>query len=314
MTGDVLDIDDRRLIAALQVDPRASPERIASALAVNPRGARSRLGVLLGTGIVRIAVTPPRASLQGLMLLRIRVLRGKIEAVTSALARRADVPYIDISAGGDEISAVLVADQTVRDRLVFRQLPATSAVTAVDAQTVMHAFSDSSDWRLDCLTADEIARLRPSGAPAQEPARVHELDGGLVAALEREPRASAATLAKSLGRPESTVRRRLHDLLDNAGVVMQVFVDPRHLGLTVDAALSMKVPPAALDAVGRALAAHPAVHGAGATTGSNNLHVAVWLRDLEHLYEFITGTLADLKVDSVDTLLVGHAVKRPGRS
>src|ERR1700691_50443 len=151
MTGDVLDIDDRRLIAALQVDPRASPERIASALAVNPRGARSRLGVLLGTGIVRIAVPPPRASLQGLMLLRIRVLRGKIEAVTSALARRADVPYIDISAGGDEISAVLVADQTVRDRLVFRQLPATSAVTAVDAQTVMHVFSDSSDWRLDCL-------------------------------------------------------------------------------------------------------------------------------------------------------------------
>jgi hypothetical protein len=32
-----------------------------------------------------------------------------------------------------------------------------------------------------------------------------------------------------------------------------------------------------------------------------------------HLYDFITGTLAGLDVDSVDAMLVGRAVKRPGR-
>jgi DNA-binding Lrp family transcriptional regulator len=248
------------------------------------------------------------------MLLRIRVLRGKIDVITSALARRDDIPFIDVSAGGDEISAVLVADETARDRLVFRQLPATSAVTSVDAQTVMHVFSDSSDWRLDCLTADEIAGLGRSAAPARAAASDDGLDRELVAALEREPRASAAAIAQSLGRPESTVRRHLRDLLEGGGVVLQVFVDPGRLGLTVDAAISMKVPPAALDAVGRALAAHPAVHGALATTGSHNLYAALWLRDLEHLYAFITGVLAELNVDSVDTMLVGHAVKRPGRA
>jgi DNA-binding Lrp family transcriptional regulator len=309
-----LDADDFRLIAALQHDPRASTEKLAGALGLDPRRVRRRLGVLLGTGIVSIAVTPPRASLQGVMLLRIRVLRGKIDVITSALARRADIPFIDVSAGGDEISAVLVADSTVRDRLVFRQLPATSAVTSVDAQTVMHVFSDSSDWRLDCLAADEIARLGRPGAASHEPFLAHEMDGELVAALERDPRASAAAIAQSLGRPETTVRRRLRDLLDGGGVVLQVFVDPGRLGLTVDAALSMKVPPAGLDAAGRALAAHPAVHGALATTGSNNLYVALWLKDLEQLYAFITGTLSRLNVDSADTMLIGRAVKRPGRS
>ena len=314
MGEDVLDADDFRLIAALQIDPRASAEKIAGALALDPRRVRRRLGALLGTGIVSIAVTPPRASLHGVMLLRIRVLRGKIDVITSALARRPDIPFVDVSAGGDEIAAVLVADQTVRDRLVFRQLPATSAVTSVDAQTVMHVFSDSSDWRLDCLTAGEAARLgRSGGAAADEADAGDELDGELTAALERAPRASAAAIAQSLGRPESTVRRRLRDLLDRGGVVLQVFVDPRRLGLTVDAAVSMKVPPAALDAAGRALAAHPAVHGALATTGAHNLYAALWLNDLEHLYAFITGTLAELNVDSVDTVLIGHAVKRPGR-
>jgi DNA-binding Lrp family transcriptional regulator len=313
MTETELDSDDLRLIAALQLDPRASTDKIAAALALDPRRVRRRLGALFGTGIVSIAVTPPRSGLQGVMLLRIRVLRGKIDVITSALARRDDIPFIDVSAGGDEIAAVLVADQTVRDRLVFRQLPATSAVTSVDAQTVMHVFSDSSDWRLDSLTADEIARLGRTGTFGYEPAAGDELDGELAAALERAPRASAAAIAQSLGRPESTVRRRLRDLLGRGGVVLQVFVDPRRLGLTVDAAVSMKVRPAELDAAGRALAAHPAVHGALATTGAHNLYAALWLKDLGHLYEFITGTLAELNVDSVDTMLVGRAVKRPGR-
>jgi DNA-binding Lrp family transcriptional regulator len=313
MAEDVLDTDDFRLIAALQHDPRAPTQKLAAALALDARRVRRRMGALLGTGIVSIAVTPPRASLQGVMLLRIRVLRGKIDVITSALARREDIPFIDVSAGGDEISAVLVADETVRDRLVFRQLPATSAVTSVDAQTVMHVFSDSSDWRLDCLTADEVARLGRPGASSYQAAAGDDLDGELVAALERDPRASAAAIAQSLGRPETTVRRRLRDLLDGGGVVLQVFVDPGRLGLTVDAALSMKVPPAGLDAAGRALAAHPAVHGALATTGAHNLYAALWLKDLEQLYAFITGTLARLNVDSADTMLIGHAVKRPGR-
>jgi DNA-binding Lrp family transcriptional regulator len=74
----------------------------------------------------------------------------------------------------------------------------------------------------------------------------------------------------------------------------------------------MQVPPGRLDDVGRRLAAHPAVHGAMATPGPANLAVAVWLRDMEHLYQFITHDIAKLDVDNVDTLLVGHAVKAVG--
>jgi hypothetical protein len=33
------------------------------------------------------------------------------------------------------------------------------------------------------------------------------------------------------------------------------------------------------------------MHGVLATTGTANLNVAVWLRDLDEVYEFITGNL-----------------------
>jgi len=93
-----------------------------------------------------------------------------------------------------------------------------------------------------------------------------------------------------------------------------VLVDPARLGLTVDANLILTVPPGRLDAVARTLARHPTVHGVLATTGAANLNVAVWLRDLEALYDFITGDLAELGVSAVETVLVGQAVKRSGMS
>jgi hypothetical protein len=46
-----------------------------------------------------------------------------------------------------------------------------------------------------------------------------------------------------------------------------VIVDPRPLGLEVNANLYLQVPPAHLGAAGRVLAANPAVHGVLALTG-----------------------------------------------
>ena len=200
---------------------------------------------------------------------------------------------------------------------MFRQLPATSAVTAVDAQTVLHVFSDATQWRLDALTEAERAQLTVGGTvdPAAAMAGVpppDEADQALAAALAGNGRLPASAAARATGLPETTVRRRLAVLLERGQLVTHVVVDPRRLGLAVDATLRMQVPPGRLDEAGRRMAAHPAVHGALATTGTSNLDIAVWLRDLDHLYEFITRDVASLGVTSVDTMLVGSAFKRPG--
>jgi DNA-binding Lrp family transcriptional regulator len=121
-------------------------------------------------------------------------------------------------------------------------------------------------------------------------------------------------VARATGLPETTVRRRLAALRERGQLLTAVIVDPRRLGLNVDANLRMQVPPGRLDEAGRRMAAHPAVHGALATTGKANLNVAVWLRDLEHLYEFITRDVAALGADNVEAVLVGQAIKRPGHS
>ncbi len=314
MGDHLIDEADRRLIAALQCDGRITAERTAEVLGLPTRVVTRRWAALLADGGVRVVASPPLPSPDGTMLLRIRVLHGRIDAVARALAARTDIPLVDVSAGGDQVIAVLRAEPDHRDRLVFRQLPATSAVTSVEAETVIHVFSVAGDWRLDVLTPDERDRLTPDRPDPGAEDGTHEADGidhAIAAALAADARMSASAVARATGHPESTVRRRLTALFDQGRLHTQVLVDPRRLGLGVDANLRMRVPPGRLDLTGRQLAAHPAVHGALATTGPGNLNIAVWLRDLDHLYHFLTHDLAALDVDQVDTVVIGQALKRP---
>ncbi|GAA3043854.1 AsnC family transcriptional regulator [Streptomyces glomeratus] len=309
----VLDERDQRLIAALQCDGRLTAERAGEVLGISPRSAHRRWGALIADRACRVIAMPARPDSVGALFLRIRVLGGRLDALTAALAARSDVAFIDVSASGDEILAISCTRPGTRDHLVFRDLPATRSVTSVSADTVLHVFAEASDWRHSVLSDAERAALTPVRRPDAAAGAADAVDRDILAALEDDARASAAAVAARTGHPDSTVRRRIARLSRTGRLLTHVVVDPKRLGLFVDADVMMRVAPDRLDSVGRALAAHPAVHGAFATTGTSNLQVAVWLRDLEDLYRFVTRDLGGLGVDGTETVLVGHAVKRPGK-
>jgi DNA-binding Lrp family transcriptional regulator len=305
---------DKRLIAALQCDGRLPAERAAAVLGLPTRVVQRRWAELLATGAVRVVASPPRPSIDGVMLVRIRVLRGKVDTLSQVLARRSDIPFLDVSTSGDQLIAVVTPRVDGSDRLLLEELPTSPAILSVDAQTVIHVFSDAADWTADYLSQHERQALTPPVGgehPTGDGVDLDPLDTSIVGALTHDGRRSAAMVARLIGEPESTVRRRMTTLLDRRLLVTQVVVDPKALGFLVDADLCMQVAPERLDAAGRALAEHPAVHGALATTGPANLTVAVWLPNLEHLYQFITRDLAHLGVNNVDTVLIGRTVKRP---
>jgi DNA-binding Lrp family transcriptional regulator len=258
----VLDDLDLRLTAALQVDGRASAEKIAGALGVPPRVVARRLASLLRTGAVRVTAVPPRDPRTRISLLRVKVLRGKVNAIAAAPARRSDVPFVDITSTGDEISAIITSSDGTRGRLLFDQFAAADAVTAVTAQTVLRVHAEAHHWRLPVL--DERARL--DLAPAVPPAGLvplpaDEAEARIREVLQADGRASAATMAARTGVPATTVRRRLHAMGAAGTLLTSVLVDPARLGLHVDANLALTVPPASMNAVAHALTAHPAVHG-----------------------------------------------------
>jgi DNA-binding Lrp family transcriptional regulator len=245
---------------------------------------------------------------------RVKVVRGKSDAVAAALARRPDVPFVDVASTGEEVGAFVVAGDGARSR-VLSDLASqfAGAVTDVTAQTILRIHAEAHQWRLPGLSRKVTEALgnpvRPHGfvRPAAD-----ETETSIRAVLESDGRASAATVAARAGVPATTVRRRLWAMRAAGTLLTSVLVEPARLGLPVGARLILTVPPGRLDAAARALAGHPAVHGVLATTGIANLHVTVWLRDLDALYEFITAGLGGLDVSAAETILVGRVIKRPG--
>ncbi|MFF1906813.1 Lrp/AsnC family transcriptional regulator [Kitasatospora sp. NPDC058218] len=332
----VLDLLDRRLVCALQVDGRAETGRIAEVLGVSARTVTRRLARMQQAGLLRVVRMPEvEDAAVGALLLRVRVLRGKVDTIAQALADRPDVPFVDVMLGGQEVGAVMLSDAGARDRLLYGQLPATAAVTETTTHAVLHAFSDAGQWQAGYLDEAEVAALTPAPAPpaptvqtpaAQTPTAqtstaadhprekppLDALDRALLARLSVDARQSHATLAAAVGAPESTVRRRLHRLAAAGLLRTHATVDPRLLGMAVDANLWLDVPPSRLAEVGTALARHPQVHGVFATSGPTNLVATLFCADHGGLYRFLTGTLGPLGVDRAETAIVARAVKRAG--
>ena len=64
---------------------------------------------------------------------------------------------------------------------------------------------------------------------------------------------------------------------------------------------------------GTALAEHPEIPFAAATTGPSNLVASAVFRDAQHLYEYLTGELASLPgMRSVETAPIIRTLKRTG--
>ncbi|KRV48574.1 AsnC family transcriptional regulator [Wenjunlia vitaminophila] len=306
-----LDGLDRRIVGALQVDGRAETSRIATVLGVSARTVARRLTRMRDARVLTVVRTVVAEQSVGATLLRVRVLRGRLRAIADSFARRPDVGSVDIVVGGEEIDVLVTAGPADRDRLLFHQLPATGAITSTTAHSVLHTFADAADWRTDALTPGEAAALAPrsQNTTAHTPDR---LDLRLLDLLAEDARLPHTALAQRTGASESTVRRRLRHLSEGGMLRTHVTINPRLLGLAIDANLWLEVPPAHLHGAGQALAAHPYTHAVAATTGPANLVAALYCPDLQALYDFTANVLGPLGIARAETNVIAETVKRVG--
>ncbi|MET9292203.1 AsnC family transcriptional regulator [Streptomyces sp. NPDC003077] len=129
--------------------------------------------------------------------------------------------------------------------------------------------------------------------PAQPPA-LSPADGRLLDVLAQDGRTGFAELAGATGWSQSTVRRRMAELRASGVLYYDVDCDSRIFGMGVMVALWLSVAPADLAEAGEALAAHPEVAFACATTGPNNLFASLVCPDVRSLYTYLTTRVAAL--------------------
>ncbi|SNT64003.1 DNA-binding transcriptional regulator, Lrp family [Asanoa hainanensis] len=312
-----LDDLDRKLAHALQVDGRAPFSRIAAVLGTSDRTLARRYGRLREAGALRVVGVPDAATLGHVdWLVRMRCTPDAAVPVATALARRADTSWVQLLSGGTEITCITrTRAQTADGDLLLQKLPRTSRVTTVAAHCILRAVAGTSGWpgRTAALDPDQIAALAPEQAAPTPPVALTAADNQLFAALAKDGRAGYPALSKATGWSETTVRRRIAHLTAANALYFDVEIEPVLFGYTAEASLWLTVAPAALSTVTAALATHPQIGFAAATTGPSNVVASVICENLDALYDYLANSIGALDgVTRAETAPVVRRIKGPG--
>ncbi|MFF5476444.1 Lrp/AsnC family transcriptional regulator [Streptomyces sp. NPDC012935] len=315
MESDIFDELDLQLLDALEVNARASFARLGDVLGVSDQTVARRYRRLCAEGGLRVVAVRDAVRLgQDQWTLRLRCVPDSAQAIADALAKRPDTSWIGIASGGTEvIFGTRPRSPGDRDDLLLGKLPRTPRVLEIRAYQLLHRFyGGPTGWlsKFRTLTDDQKAALR-NGPVAAGPARIDPEDEPLVAALEHDGRAGYPELQRATGRSESAVKRRLTALLASGAVYVDVEYNSETIGFPVGAVLWITTTPAALTAVGEALATHDEIAHAAATAGPCSIVATAVVRNTADLYAYLSGPLGRLEgVQHVESSVFLRRVKQ----
>ena len=313
-----IDVLDRRIIHALYVDPRAPFRRLAEVLGSSEPTVSRRYRRLFDDRILRVVGQLDSQRLgQYDWAVRIRCAPGSAAAVATKLAQHPDTSWVQLTSGGTEIfSMIRSRDSEQQTPLLLSQIPVGRHVVDLEAYCLLHLFATglSAPPGPSDLNRGEIAQIlsparnRPS--INRPKAKLQDSDWPLVQALADDGRAPYRQLAARTHWHESTVRRRVEELVASGVLFFDLDVANDAFGIRSQALLWMSVAHTNLRDVGQALASRPEFPFVAATTGSTNLVAALVCPDDRSLYEYLTGEMTVLDgLTHIETAPVMQFVK-----
>ncbi|WP_090930289.1 Lrp/AsnC family transcriptional regulator [Nonomuraea jiangxiensis] len=311
-----MDVLDRRLVAALQVSPRASWGELGRAVGEHERTVARRLQRLFAEGMVRVtAIYDDLRTGHGRPAhVHVQVRPGTAGEVALALAGRRDTRSVYALTGAADLACELVSpSREDLHRVLTADLTAIDGVLQTQTQVVLHTFRTVAEWHAPYLGETELAELRPTPLPGGLPDEegLSPLEEEIAELLVADGRIAFTAVAERLDISVPTARRRVTSLIERRLLLPRAEVEPALLGLEVEAVLCLKVRPYGLDLVGQRLAAHPSVRYCAATSGTYSLNVQVVTANEADLYRFMTQVVGGYdEITDVDLTLITRAYKR----
>lgn len=320
-TGDA-DALDRSIIAALQLNGRASWHQIARLVGAEPRTVQRRAARLERAGLLRVigVVDVLRCGLGVPVLVRYRCRPGAAERVARSLATRPETRFVTaVTGSADCVAELVVSDHADLGRVLADAVATLPEVVETQSLPVMHTFTAAHDWDPGLLPEDAVRELR-AGAGAQPfedllweqaPEALDETDLRVVRVLAAWGRAPFRDIAARVGCSERTAARRVESLVRRGCLRFRTLAEPEVLDFRTEFMLWLTVDAAHLERAGTTLARHPATKYLSATTGPFDLVGQVTLRHHGELYPYTTEVIGALPgVRAADMTLQIRTYKR----
>jgi DNA-binding Lrp family transcriptional regulator len=315
-----LDAVDRRIVAALQTDPRASWAQLGGVVGVSETTVLRRVQRLRDSGSLVVVAAPDalRCGFGQPVLLQFRTVTGEAPKLAEHLAERADVRFVALLAGRNDVMCELVVpDRGYLARVLMQELPDYGSVLGTTTEVVLKTFKTSDQWSRGLLDGDAVSSAPVLPKPAESVERGEKLDDmdmRLLAALGSDGRRSYADLSSELGLSETAIARRVTALTSTNRLYFIAMVEPGALDFALEVIVHLRVELARLEAVAAALATLTPVRYVSATTGFSDLVFEGVFRDNSALYEFLTQTLQEIDgIREIEVDVVLESVKRAYR-
>jgi len=313
------DVIDRRIVAALQVDPRASWSELGTIVGVSETTVLRRVQRLRDSGALIIvgAPDPLRCGLGQPVLLHIRTRPGDAPGLAHSLARRGDVRYASLLTGrSDLMCELMVPNLGYLRRVLMDELPATDVIQGTRSEVVLKRFKTRDQWSHSLLDAGETSHSKQDadGDPSSRVGRLDEVDAALIRALSTDGRRSYADLSLEVPLSETAIARRVNALTASNKLYFVAMVDPAALGFEIEAMFRVRVALAQLEPIALTLAAMRQVRYISATSGYSDLVVDVICEDTNALYDFMSNQVGNIPgVRDVEIDIVLESIKREYR-
>jgi DNA-binding Lrp family transcriptional regulator len=309
---------DLQLLNALQIQPRAPWTVLGSVLGTDASTVSRHWDRLTESGTAWVACEPAIEPATTVALIEIDARPDVIGPISSQLADSPLTTSIDITAGGRDLLALVIArNLDALSHYVVEHLSRLQGVQHLRTHLSISSYTRGSAWRLRALSRDQSARLSTragNAAPVRFSQPLDDGDWDIVTALSANGRATTAELATAAGVSTSTAHRRLNQLLASGGLRIRCEIARSASGWPISAWMFLTCPPQHRAATGRALANIPEVRATFSTAGSYNLILALWLRSLTDLetFERQLATKAP-HITVADRAVVMRSVKLIGR-
>ncbi|MEV0733812.1 Lrp/AsnC family transcriptional regulator [Polymorphospora sp. NPDC050346] len=311
-----LDETDRRLIHALQINPRARWAAIAPIIGVDSVTLARRWERLTEDGLAWVAGHPGAEARGPSAILEVGAEPGATLQIASALAADPEAFTVDHTAGGRDLLVMVgAADLNGLSEYIMGRLRRLEGVRATRTHILSSPFTHAGQWRLRALSAGEATAVERTVVSSMATrARVDaQLEHELLQILGHDGRATVAAIARSLGIGQRRIRETLTTLSARGRLVVRTEIARAHSGWPVHAWYFLRVPAAMADRVGSAITRLSEVRLAVSTIGPYNLVLSVWMKtlaDVQRLEVAIEESVHGVSI--ADRSVVLRSLKKEG--
>ena len=287
---------DRRIIACLRADGRASWTEIASRCGTSVATVSRRGQRLLADGIVRVAVAPVTAypGHGSMFLMRLACRSGAAAHVAEQLSARPNIRFLALVSGSYDIAAEVCVDSraSLVDPLIT-EIQETEGVESAQTDLILHEYKVAQDWTWQLLVGESISGSvsDPHGCDASH---MDDVDHSIIEVMRASGRAPFSGVAEQVGLDETTVGRRFEAMLSRGCIQVVTLAPAAALGFTPEVLLNLSVSPRRLREVSAQLSSFVGVRFVAATLSGSSLLCEMIQPTNAALFSFLTETLASI--------------------